>query len=150
MNDKSVRASMLLRKPPHVVFDAFINPATLTQFWLSATTGPLAPGACVTWQFMVPGAADTVSVKRFEPDRHLAFRWGGGIEVAMDFAPYAGDATHLTVTCTGFDEGELLAQAADTVEGFAIVLCDLKTLLESGRSANLVRDKGELIAQAKR
>ena len=28
---------------------------------------------------------------------------------------------------------------------FSIVLCDLKTLLESGRSANLVKDKAELI-----
>ena len=28
----------------------------------------------------------------------------------------------------------LLAQATDTVEGFAIVLCDLKTLLETGES----------------
>lgn len=33
-------------------------------------------------------------------------------------------------------------------EGFSIVLCDLKTLLESGRSAGLVRDKARLIAQA--
>jgi hypothetical protein len=38
-------------------------------------------------------------------------------------------------------------QATDTIEGFSIVLCDLKTLLESGRSANLVRDKAELIAR---
>jgi len=28
------------------------------------------------------------------------------------------------------------------------VLCDLKTLLETGHSANLVKDKAELIAQS--
>ena len=41
----------------------------------------------------------------------------------------------------------MVAQAANLAEGFAIVLCDLKTLLESGRSANLVRDKAELITR---
>jgi hypothetical protein len=40
-----------------------------------------------------------------------------------------------------------VAQATNNVEGFTIVLCDLKTLLESGRSANLVRDKAELITR---
>ena len=149
MNDNRVRASMLIRKPPLVVFDAFANPATITRFWLSGTTGPLSPGAKVTWNFMVPDAADSVTVQRFEPGRHLAFRWGGGIEVAMEFEPYEGEATLITVMCSGFVERELLAQATGTVEGFAIVLCDLKTLLESGRSANLVRDKAELIAKAK-
>jgi uncharacterized protein YndB with AHSA1/START domain len=150
MNDHSVRASMLIRKPPLVVFDAFANPATITRFWLAATTGPLAPGATVTWQFMVPGATDAVTVQRFEPGRHLAFRWGGGIEVAMEFELYEAEATRISVICAGFDERELLAQATGTIEGFAIVLCDLKTLLETGRSANLVRDKAELIAMAKR
>ena len=34
----------------------------------------------------------------------------------------------------------------NATEGFSIVLCDLKTFLESGKSANLVRAKAELIA----
>ena len=36
-------------------------------------------------------------------------------------------------------------EATNNVEGFSIVLSDLKTLLESGESANLVRDKAALI-----
>jgi hypothetical protein len=51
------------------------------------------------------------------------------------------------VTCSGFAQQDLLAQATNNVEGFSIVLCDLKTLLETGRSANLVRDKAELISR---
>ena len=49
---------------------------------------------------------------------------------------------------SGFAGADALAQAAKTVEGFAIVLCDLKTLLETGDSAHLVRDKAELITAA--
>ena len=49
---------------------------------------------------------------------------------------------------SGFEGADALRQATGTVEGFAIVLCDLKTLLETGESANLVRDKAALIIAA--
>ena len=39
-------------------------------------------------------------------------------------------------------------QATGVIEGFSIVFCDLKTLLETGTSAGLVRDKAELIESA--
>ncbi|MEP7276850.1 MAG: hypothetical protein ABI812_10875, partial [Betaproteobacteria bacterium] len=38
------------------------------------------------------------------------------------------------------------SQAA--TEGFTIVLCDLKCLLETGQSGNMVRDKAALISAA--
>lgn len=41
-----------------------------------------------------------------------------------------------------------MEQAVNATEGFSIVLCDLKTFLETGRSANLVRDKAKLIAES--
>jgi hypothetical protein len=66
----------------------------------------------------------------------------------MTFEFHDGDATRVGVSCAGFPESNLLAQATNTIEGFSIVLCDLKTLLETGRSANLVRDKAELITRA--
>jgi hypothetical protein len=40
----------------------------------------------------------------------------------------------------------VVEQVVNATEGFSIVLCDLKILLESGQSANLVRAKAELIA----
>ncbi len=41
---------------------------------------------------------------------------------------------------------DLVEQIVNTTEGFSIVLCDLKTFIESGKSANLVRAKAELIS----
>ena len=67
MKDTSVQASMLIRRPPGEVFAAFVNPQTLRKFWLTDSSGPLAPGARVVWQFMVPGATAKVVVTRFEP-----------------------------------------------------------------------------------
>ena len=41
---------------------------------------------------------------------------------------------------------EMRADALGATEGFAIVLCDLKSLLEQGVSGGMVRDKARLIA----
>jgi len=88
-----------------------------------------------------------VAVTRFEAPRHLAFDWSGGIHVEMSFESFAEDATLADVMVSGLSGPDVLAQATGTVEGFAIVLCDLKTLLETGESAHLVRDKAEVMSR---
>src|SRR5262245_18067484 len=134
MTGTIARTEMLIRRPPGEVFAAFANPQTIRKFWLRDTTGPLAPGARVQWHFMVAGATANVVVTRFEAPRLIAFDWPGGMHVELRLEPYAGDATHLSSDVSGFS-GDVLTQATNVVEGFTIVFCDLKTLLESGSSA---------------
>jgi uncharacterized protein YndB with AHSA1/START domain len=150
MKNTRVQAAMLIRRPPGEVFAAFVNPTMLRKFWLQDASGPLAPGARVKWTFMVPGAEETVMVRRFEAPQHLAFDWSDGVHVAMAFETWEPDATHVTVTVSGLSGEDLPQQAANVIEGFSIVLCDLKTLLETGTSASLVRDKAELITRARK
>ena len=136
---------MLIRRPPGEVFAAFVNPQMLRKFWLRDASGPLAPGARVHWQFMVAGATETVVVTAFESPRFIGFDWSNGMHVRLEFEPFGDEATRLAVTVNGFKGVDVLKQATNVVEGFSVVFCDLKTLLESGSSANLVRDKAELI-----
>lgn len=138
------RASMLIRRPSTAVFEAFADAATITRFWLSATSGPLSPGARVDWQFMVPGASAAVEVVAFEPGEYLAFDWPD-LQVELNFDARSPDATVVTVAVAGFRQDECEA-CVDVTEGFSIVLCSLKLLLEQGDSGNLVRDKAELLA----
>lgn len=147
MRETTANASMLIRASPRTVFEAFVNPDTLRRFWLDDASGPLAPGARVTWKFMVPGVVATLTVTGFDPPRRLAVRWEDGTEAELGFEPL-DDWTRVSVACRGFAEDRLLEEATSTIEGYAIVLCDLKTLLETGMSANLVRDKAALIARA--
>jgi len=149
MENNGVDASMLIRRPPGEVFAAFVNPTMLRKFWLQDASGPLAPRARVRWIFLVPGAEVDVVVRRFEAPQFLSFDWSGGIHVDMAFEPMESDATHVRVRVSGLAGDGLLQQVADVIEGFSIVLCDLKTLLESGTSARLVRDKAELITRQK-
>jgi uncharacterized protein YndB with AHSA1/START domain len=136
---------MLIRRPVAEVFRAFVEPDRITRFWLEGTTGPLAKGAQVTWRFMVPGATETVTVTDFEDQRHIGFDWSDGIKVSMTFEAHGKGSTKLAVEATGFRGETAEVAAVDATEGFTIVLCDLKTFLETGRSASLVRDKAQLI-----
>ena len=149
MSDPVVNAEMLIRRPPGEVFAAFANPQTIRKFWLRDTSGPLAPGARVQWHFMVADATASVVVTAFEAPRRIGFDWPGGMHVELRFETFGDEATHLTAEISGLHGKDLLTQATDVVEGFSIVFCDLKTLLETGSSANLVRDKAELLEKAR-
>jgi uncharacterized protein YndB with AHSA1/START domain len=145
MTDFVARASMLVRRPAAEVFRAFVEPAILTRFWLQDASGPLGPGAQVTWEFMVPGAIVLVTVTAFEEPHRIAFSWSDGTSVELRFDSHA-EGTRVSVEMRGFQGEGAAAAMVDATEGFSTVLCDLKTLLETGRSARLVRDKARLIS----
>ena len=138
---------MLIRRPPGEVFAAFVNPQILRKFWLRDASGPLAPGARVQWHFMVPGASARRGGHR--PSRRRAVSASTGRTACtceLTFEPFDDDATRAhRRRSAASGAATSLTQATDVVEGFSIVFCDLKTLLETGTSANLVRDKAELI-----
>ena len=147
MSDLVAKAEMLIQRPVQEVFNAFFQPELITKFWLKSSTGPLLRGAHVDWEFLVPGATERVLVTASEKPTHLAFEWSEGkLNVDIKLSEAQKSSTVVSVEVRGFEEGEhSLAQVVNATEGFSIVLCDLKTFLESGRSANLVKDKAALI-----
>lgn len=139
-------AEMLIQAKVADVFSSLVKPRELVRFWLDRASGPLRKGARVEWEFMVPGARDTVTVTKFAKNRRLAFDWSDGTQVDLRFHPQGRGKTHVEVTASGFKGKDAVPNAIETTEGFAIVLCDLKTLLETGESGQMVRDKAALIS----
>jgi uncharacterized protein YndB with AHSA1/START domain len=127
-------------------FDAFADPDKITQFWLSSTSGRLTEGAKVTWHFMVPGVTDTLTIDVCRRPSLIQLTWSDGSKTRLEFSGHAQGQTKVSVSAEVQEGTDHMDQVVNTTEGFSIVLCDLKTLLESGRSANLVRAKAELIA----
>ena len=83
------------------------------------------------------------------PNQTIAFRWSDGITVTMRFEQHDTSSTKLSVTATGFTGTDAASSAVNATEGFTIVACDLKSLLETGQSGNMVRDKAVLISAAR-
>ena len=142
-------AEMLIHRPPEVVFAAFVKPSTIKKFWLKSTSGPLAKDARVAWEFMIKGAREEVEVTEFIADKSIVFLWSSGIQVRLQFDQQKRGSTKWSVVASGFKGPKTSKQAIDTTEGFAIVLCDVKALLETGTSGHMVRDKAALISAAK-
>jgi uncharacterized protein YndB with AHSA1/START domain len=138
---------MLIRAPVSDVFAAIADPRQIREFWLKSASGPLEPDAHVEWEFMLPGARVTVDVVEFSRNEHIKFKWSNGNVVDLTFDQHPNEATRVEVVVTGFGGDDPSMQAVNATEGFAIVLCDLKSLLESGKSGGMVRDKAILIAE---
>ncbi len=145
MNNITASVTMLIRKPVREVFNAFVEPRIIEKFWLKHASAPLAKDASVEWEFMVEGAVDTVKVTEFVEHQIIAFEWSDGIVVRMKFDLENKSDTRLSIAATGFTGTDAPVQAINATEGFAIVVCDLKSLLETGQSGNMVRDKAILI-----
>ena len=98
---------------------------------------------------MVKGAAVETLVKEIERDKRILLEWSDGTTVEWTLQSRPDGTTRLAVENVGFKgtRDQVLETALEATQGFTIVLCDLKTLLEQGASANLVRDKARLIQE---
>jgi uncharacterized protein YndB with AHSA1/START domain len=149
-NPPKVKVGMLIRRPAREVFEAIRSPDMLTRFWLSSASGPLELGKRVHWEFMVEGASTETFVKVLEKDKRILVEWSDGTTVDWIFEPRPDGTTVLRVENAGFTgtPDQIVATAMEATHGFTIVLCDLKVLLETNTSPNLVRDTARIIQEA--
>jgi uncharacterized protein YndB with AHSA1/START domain len=145
MADVFVKCGQIIQSAPADVYAAFVEPARLTQFWLAHAAAPLSVGTPVEWTFLVPGAHELTTATALEPGRRIEFDWSDGTHVAVTIDASAGRDCVVEIAVSGFKD-DVVHSAANAIEGFTIVLCDLKVLLESGRSPRLVAEKARLIA----
>jgi uncharacterized protein YndB with AHSA1/START domain len=140
-----VEVSTLIRRPPAEVFAAFADPAVTTRFWFTRSSGPLAPGATVRWEWEMYGVGDTVVVKEFEEPERIVLALGGGAlgdgddrTVEFRFTPRE-EGTFVAITESG--SRRTAEEALDATGGYTTVLCSAKALLEHGIELGAVRDK---------
>lgn len=141
--------SMLIRHPPSEVFNAFLDPAVLKRFWLSRPSARLAPGVSAQWEFMVPGVIAETRVREMTSDRCLVLEWPDDETAEFTFEERPDGHTRLEIRSTikGKNDQDAMEKTVEATQGYTIVVCNLKALLETGRTANLVEDKATLITE---
>ena len=138
-------AQMLIRRPAAEVFQAFVDPAVITRFWMSRASGRLEAGKVVRWDWEMYGGSTDVHVKAVAENRRILVEWDGPdhpTSVEWTFEPRGGDRTFVTVKNWGFhgDADAVVSHAIRAAGGFALVLAGLKSFLEHGIELNLVVD----------
>jgi len=138
--------AMLIRRPVAEVFKAFVDPAITSKFWFTHGSGRLEEGAQVQWDWENYDFSNRVTAKAVEPNKRIEIEWqgySGPTIVEWTFAPQQDGTTFVTITEAGWtgDADQLAKYAANSAEGFTIVLAGLKALLEHDVQLNLVADR---------
>ncbi len=143
----SVDVGLLIRRPPHDVFEALADPSITTRFWYTRSTGRMVEGAELTWEWEMYGASGKVRIREVQPDRCIRFSWDGydpshPTTVQFQFVPYENDTTYLRITETGFtgDADTQVRRVTDSTGGFTFLLSSLKAALEHDITLRVVLD----------
>lgn len=143
----TAKATILVRKPRDDVFNAFVDPAVMSKFWLKRRDQGLREGDTVTW-FIGDGSDAPeieVRVKSVKPPSQLIIEWGEGDQfttVSWTLEDQNADTTRLTIEECGFtgSREEVIARVLDSTGGFNQVIVALKALLEHNAVINVVAD----------
>ena len=86
------------------------------------------------------------------PHQRIETAWDDDTTIDFSFREIEPNLTLVGVTQEGFPgpPDEAVAKALDATQGFTLVLCELKALLEQNVNLNAVRDKARSIEHAKR
>src|SRR5215203_5146925 len=143
----AANTQMVIRRPVHEVFNAFIDPAVTTKIWFTRSSGRVEAGKHLQWDWEMYGATAQVDVIEVEPDKRIVIQWPYGpnatpTTVEWNFTPVPGDATFVTVVNYGFrgTDDEMAQQAIGSTGGFSYLLAGAKALLEHGVILNLIAD----------
>jgi uncharacterized protein YndB with AHSA1/START domain len=139
------KTGMLIRKSVADVFEAMVNPEITTKFWFTKASGRLEPGKQVRWEWEMYDASTQVTVKTIEPNQRILIEWdgySGRTAVEWKFTP-TKEGTFVSVTESGWTGtgDELVKYAADSTQGFTLMLAGLKALLEHNVRLDLTTDR---------
>jgi uncharacterized protein YndB with AHSA1/START domain len=137
-----VDTALVIRRPVEEVFRAFVDPAVTTRFWFTRSSGPLEPGATVSWDWEMFDVGTKVSVKEVVPNERIRIEWNPDdpSTVRWTFTPHER-GTHVRIVEDDI-KGDVAAHALDSMQGFSLVLAGAKAWLEHGIELNLVADHG--------
>ncbi|MCR8630949.1 SRPBCC family protein [Paenibacillus radicis (ex Xue et al. 2023)] len=129
---------MEIRKPAFDVFEAFVDPEKIGNFWFSSSSERWEKGKTVTLRYEEYKAQGDIHVIEMIENRKIVFEWGAEdgephlVTITLKDTNQAN--TIVEVNGDGFDENDpdLIAKLVDNKEGWVYMLTCLKGYLEFG------------------
>ena len=131
-----IKAALQISKPVNEVFEAIVDPAKMSNYFISNGSGRMEENKEITWQFPEFDMDFPVRVSKIERNKYISFRWDmDGIELLVEMTLVPGDSNSTIVTITekgrNNDEAGIKWLKGNT-EGWANFLACLKAYLEYG------------------
>ncbi|MFQ3545715.1 SRPBCC family protein [Halobacillus rhizosphaerae] len=134
--DTQVSAKMKIRKPANEVFEAFVDPEKIGNFWFSRSSERWQQGKTVTLRYDKYDAEGNISVLEIEENKKIVFSWGGNGQetvVTITLKPL-NHSTVIEVIESGLqeDDPDIASKMMGQKEGWVYTLTCLKGYLENG------------------
>ncbi|WP_223589328.1 SRPBCC family protein [Neobacillus bataviensis] len=128
---------MKIVTPANEVFEAFVDPAKIGNFWFSSSSERWEAGKTITLRYDEYNAEVDIEVKEVVANKKIVFQWGAngeGHTVTMLLEEQNDSSTIIEITEEGFNENDsdIINQIIDNKEGWVYMLTCLKGYLELG------------------
>ena len=147
------KGEVRIAKPAAAVFEAIVDPARMSGYFISSGSGRLETGKTVQWTWGDVGAQAPVQVLEVVKDRRVSLTWGPpeqGSRVDLVLVPESPDATAVEVTEGRWPSDDAgIERLAGQTFGWAHFLLCLKAYLEHGinlRTGSITKKHLERIA----
>jgi uncharacterized protein YndB with AHSA1/START domain len=138
MNDQllEIKTAIQILKPAPEVFEAIIDPAKMSNYFISKGSGRLEEGKKIFWKFPEFDLEFPIRVGKIENDKYISIYWEMDnieLQVEINLTPRKNEFTLVTVTekSRKNDEAGIRWLQGNTA-GWANFLACLKTYLEYG------------------
>lgn len=132
-----IKAAIQILKPVNEVFEAIVDPTKMANYFISKSTGRMAEGKALVWNFPEFDVDCHVRVGKIENDKYISYHWDAedGTEtlVEITLTAKAEDKTKVIVTEKSMENTEVgIKWLKGNTEGWANFLACLKAWLEYG------------------
>lgn len=126
-----------IEKPTSEVFEAFVDPSKIGNFWFSSSSERWEQGKTITLIYEEYDTQLDIHVLKVEKDKEIIFQWGPIDEnyiVTITLSELDHTTSIVTVNEEGFKETDnhFVQRLIDDKEGWVFMLTCLKAYLESG------------------
>ena len=131
-----ITAKLQIGKPAQEVYEAIIDPAKMSNYFISGSSGRMEEGKTLQWRFPEFDMEFPILVGKLIRDEYISYYWtvdGEELLVEMSLLAAKEDSTIVTVTEKSRDKDEAgLKWLMQNTEGWANFLACLKAWLEYG------------------
>jgi len=137
MEQLQAKASIQISKPMEEVFEAIVDPAKMSNYFISESSGRMEGGSTLTWKFPEFEESFPVEVAEVKPPSFVSFLWEGAtgkqLLVEINLLEMKHSSTLVKITEGKMDNDPAgLAWFGGNTEGWANFLACLKAYLEYG------------------
>ena len=125
---------MKILKTVNELFEAFVDPSKIGNFWFSSSSERWEQGKIITLRYDEYDAQGDIKVLEVEINKKIVFKWGDDHIVTITLEALDTSSTIIEITEDGFNKNDddFINQLLDNKEGWVYMLTCLKGYLEYG------------------